>query len=104
MRVKEQPPALREKWNSADADFEPDCAGWPLMARRVTLDVRGMEPPEPMQRVLEAIDDFVPGDLLVLVIDCEPAPLFRILERNGYAWRSVPGAVSLREITIWRAA
>jgi uncharacterized protein (DUF2249 family) len=74
------------------------------MARTVTLDVRGMEPPEPLQRVLEALDDFGPGDLLVLVIDCEPLPLYRILERNGYAWRAVPGATSLREITIWRVA
>jgi len=71
-------------------------------ARHLTLDVRGMEPPEPLERVLEAIDGFRVGDTLKLVIDCEPRPLFRILAGNGYAWRSEPGAASLYEITIWR--
>jgi len=71
-------------------------------ARHLTLDVRGMEPPEPLERVLEAIDGFRAGDTLRLVIDCEPRPLFRILAGNGYAWRSEPGSASLYEITIWR--
>ena len=71
-------------------------------ARHLTLDVRGMEPPEPLERVLETIDGFRAGDTLKLVIDCEPRPLFRILASNGYAWRSEPGAASLYEITIWR--
>jgi len=72
------------------------------MARDLTLDVRGMEPPEPLERVLETIGDFAPGDRLKLIIDCEPLPLYRILDRNGYAHRTVPGTVSQREITIWR--
>ena len=72
------------------------------MAREVTLDVRGMEPPQPLELVLEAIGDFRAGDRLKLVIDCHPVPLFRILERNGYAWRVEPGTESLHEITIWR--
>ena len=73
------------------------------MAREVTLDVRGMEPPEPLQRVLEAIDGFVQGDRLRLIIDCMPHPLFRVLERNGYCHREEPGTESLYEVTIWRS-
>lgn len=72
-----------------------------MTQRHVVLDVRGMQPPEPIERVLETIDGFRPGDMLKLVIDCEPKPLFRILEANGYAWRMVPGENSLHEITIW---
>ena len=72
------------------------------MTRDLTLDVRGMEPPEPLQRVLETIGDFAPGDRLKLIIDCEPNPLYRILDRNGYAHETVPGTTSQREITIWR--
>jgi len=68
--------------------------------RTLTLDVRGMEPPEPLERVLEVIGDFRPGDTLRLVIDCEPRPLFRILAQNGYAWRVDPGTSSRFEITI----
>ncbi len=71
------------------------------MARHVTLDVRGMQPPEPIERVLVTIGDFVEGDTLRLVIDCYPPPLFRILERNGYGHREEPGTESLYEITIW---
>jgi len=29
-------------------------------------------------------------------------PLFRVLERNGFAFREEPGVESLYEITIWR--
>ena len=69
--------------------------------RHLVLDVRGMEPPEPLERVIETIADFAPGDTLKLVIDCEPKPLFRILRANDYQWRVEPGAGSHFEITIW---
>lgn len=72
------------------------------MTRYITLDARGMEPPEPLERVLETIDDFVAGDHLRLIIDCHPLPLFRILDRSGFAYREAPGVESLYEITIWR--
>jgi len=72
------------------------------MGRELVLDVRGMEPPEPLERVLETVDRFVPGDRLKLIIDCRPLPLFRMLERNGFAYREEPGAESLYEITIWQ--
>jgi uncharacterized protein (DUF2249 family) len=69
--------------------------------RHVILDVRGMQPPEPLERVLSTIGDFQAGDTLRLVIDCEPRPLFRILKDNGYSWRVEPGIESNYEITIW---
>ena len=74
------------------------------MAREVTLDVRGMEPPQPLELVLETIGDFQSGDRLRLVIDCHPAPLFRILDRNGYGYHTEPGKESVHEITIWLKA
>jgi TusA-related sulfurtransferase len=73
-----------------------------LMGRELVLDVRGMQPPEPIERVLDAIDDFVPGDRLKLIIDCHPVPLFRILDQNGFAHLDAPGAESVYEIAIWR--
>ena len=69
--------------------------------RHETLDVRGMQQPEPIERVLEAIGDFQVGDTLKLVIDCEPKPLFRVLQANNYQWRVEPGSESNYEITIW---
>ncbi len=73
------------------------------MGRQISLDVRGMEPPEPIERVFETIDDFGSDDRLRLVIDCHPVPLFRLLEQHGFAWRQDPGTSSVYEITIWRA-
>ncbi len=71
------------------------------MARTLTLDVRGMQPPEPIYRVLETIDDFAEGDRLTLLIDCMPQPLYRILDANGYEHRQEPGDDSLYKVTIW---
>lgn len=73
-----------------------------MTAREITLDVRGMEPPEPLEKVLQTIDGFGAGDRLTLVIDCRPQPLFRILERSGFAYREEAGTSSRYEITIWR--
>ena len=69
---------------------------WPRTRARRALHV----PPEPIERVLDAIYDFVPGDRLKLIIDCHPVPLFRILENNGFAFREAP-TESVYEIAIW---
>lgn len=71
------------------------------MARHVTLDIRGLEPPEPLERVLATIADFRAGDTLKLLTDYEPYPLYRILERDGFAHRMEPGADATCEVTIW---
>lgn len=74
------------------------------MTDPLILDVRGLEPPEPLVRVLDALET-IPADGSVLVkIDCRPVPLFRILERNGYTHEERPGTESLLEISIRRKA
>jgi uncharacterized protein (DUF2249 family) len=70
------------------------------MSHSVELDVRGLEPPEPMVRVLAALDTLPSHGSLLLKIDCRPTPLYRILERNGYLYDEKPGGESLFEITI----
>jgi len=94
MRIKER--IRRDGHNAMSIEREEG------MGREVVLDVRGMDPPEPLERVLETIDNFVPGDVLKLVIDCRPQPLYRILDRSGFAFREKPGTESLYEISIWR--
>ncbi|TFW22592.1 DUF2249 domain-containing protein [Massilia arenosa] len=68
------------------------------------LDLRGLEPPEPLERTLDALDFLTDGDALVILLEREPHPLYRILQRNGYRyeaeWRT-PGCCA---ITIRRAA
>jgi uncharacterized protein (DUF2249 family) len=68
----------------------------------ILLDVRGLMPPEPLERVLDALDFLTPAGRIVMLIDREPLPLYRILERNGYHYRAVPqdSGVYRVEITV----
>ena len=65
------------------------------------LDLRGLEPPEPLEKVLDALERLAPGDQLCLLIEREPRPLYRILANNGFAYRTgtLPGY--LYEVKIW---
>jgi uncharacterized protein (DUF2249 family) len=73
------------------------------MSTLVRLDVRGLEPPEPMERVLGALDTLRPGDQLLMIIDRQPRPLYRILDSNGYAYRETLIPEGVFEILIWHA-
>jgi uncharacterized protein (DUF2249 family) len=53
------------------------------------IDGRELEPPEPLQRVLAALDDLGVGDELVVLLYCHPAPLIAVLQRNGYRWNEI---------------
>ena len=64
------------------------------------IDGREMQPPEPMERTLEALDTLAEGDDLLLLLYCEPHPLYNILRQNGYAWRDELRADGTREIRI----
>ena len=50
------------------------------------IDGRTMEPPEPLEQTLEALDGLAPGEAVKLIVNHQPQPLYRILEKNGYAW------------------
>lgn len=54
------------------------------MEQEIHLDVCGLEPPEPMERVLEALSHLSKTQRLCMVIDREPRPLYRILDNNGF--------------------
>jgi uncharacterized protein (DUF2249 family) len=56
----------------------------------VVIDARDLEPPEPFERVMEALCELQPGGEILLILNREPFPLYRVLERNGYAWRTTP--------------
>jgi uncharacterized protein (DUF2249 family) len=56
------------------------------MDEEIELDVCGLEPPEPLERVLNALSLLKPEQRLRMLIDREPRPLYGILERNGFAY------------------
>lgn len=55
------------------------------MEQDISLDVCGLEPPEPMEHVLEALSHLKKDQRLCVLIDREPRPLYRILDNNGFA-------------------
>jgi len=50
------------------------------------VDARGLEPPQPFELTMNALCELGQGEELLLIIDREPVPLYRVLERNGYTW------------------
>ena len=66
----------------------------------VFLDLRGLFPPEPMERVLDALSSLQPRQQVRMLIEREPHPLFRILERNNYQYRTTQPEPGLYQVII----
>lgn len=54
----------------------------------VVIDARGLEPPEPMLRTMEALDHLEPNRKLLVLLPREPFPLYRALELDGFSWQT----------------
>lgn len=67
------------------------------------LDVRELEPPEPLEQALAAVRTLRPGDYLRMLHRREPFPLYRLLEQDGFRSVTHDSAASPFEILIWRA-
>ncbi|MYN16447.1 DUF2249 domain-containing protein [Rugamonas sp. FT107W] len=65
------------------------------------LDVGGMEPPEPMVRILDALDTLGPDERLRVLIDRNPIPLYRVLQRYGFEYRTTQLEDLRFEVLIW---
>lgn len=60
----------------------------------VLLDLRRLPPPQPMQRILEALDRLPRGEHLIAMTPLHPAPLLEMLDADGFAWRTQPLAMN----------
>jgi uncharacterized protein (DUF2249 family) len=69
---------------SASAEA-PDTHDWPEPAQQ--MDNRDLEPPEPMVRILAALETMQSGDVLEALLCREPMFLFPELATRGHAWR-----------------
>jgi len=76
--------AGRRRAEDAMPQLEADA--WPDASR--SLDNRGLTPPEPMMRVLEALEGLGPGAVLEVYNDREPAFLYPELEDRGVSVRT----------------
>jgi uncharacterized protein (DUF2249 family) len=78
---------------------EPTPAPATAAPRGAVLDVRGLEPPLPMVRVLEEIDRLGPGALLEVLHDRRPMFLYPQLDDRGFVHETdepEPGLVRIR--------
>ena len=66
------------------------------------IDGRDLQPPEPLELALEALDRLPDGEELVLLLYCQPQPLFNILRKNGYSWQETVQEDGTHEIRIRR--
>jgi uncharacterized protein (DUF2249 family) len=64
------------------------------------LDVSALPAPEPLERILDTLADLPAGGRLRVIHRREPFPLYGMLGRMGYAWRT-QGAEGRFEILIW---
>jgi hypothetical protein len=73
------------------------------MSGQCLIDGRDMQPPEPLEKTLEALDTLPPDGEIVLLLYCQPHPLYQILRRNGYVWTESMQADGTNEIHIRKA-
>jgi len=67
------------------------------------IDGRGMEPPEPLERALAELATLAPGEELVMLLRCEALPLYSILDRNGFRYRTQLRPDGTNEVRIQKA-
>lgn len=66
-----------------------------------SLDVRGLEPAEQMERVLLALGKLERGHALSAVMDREPYPLYRMLDQNGFAHSTHAKSGAAFALRVW---
>jgi uncharacterized protein (DUF2249 family) len=82
-------------------DAGGDAAGGarPTSPATATLDVRGLEPPQPMVRVLDRVSALAPGEELIVLHDRRPLFLYPQLDERGFVHETeepAPGLVRIR--------
>ncbi len=77
----------------------PDCD---FVARFATLDLRGLQPPEPIVRILDALER-APGEPLRAILPHEPVPLYGLLRERGFSCTGAPRADGSFEVLIERS-
>lgn len=61
-----------------------EAEGWPVPVHH--LDDRHLDPPEPMVRILAALERLSPGDVLSALLCREPVFLIAELAKRGHSW------------------
>ncbi len=70
-----------------------------VVERYATLDLRGLQPPEPIVRIFEALER-APGEPLRAILPHEPVPLYNLLRERGFSYTGTPRADGGFEVLI----
>ena len=73
------------------------------MSGKYVVDGRGLSPPEPLERTLEALETLPKGEELLVLLYCTPHPLYAVLSQNGYKHASSKRPDGTTEIRIRKA-
>ncbi len=69
--------------------------------QEIILDTSGLPPPEPLERVFEALDTLQVHQRLRMLVDREPRPLYSILDNNNFRYETNTTADYRYEVLIW---
>lgn len=67
------------------------------------LDVRELEPCEPLEQTLSAIRELHDGEYLRVLHRRQPNLLFPMLEKSGFQWLCQQSASGHYEVLIWQS-
>jgi hypothetical protein len=67
------------------------------------IDGRELQPPEPLELALTVLDTLPDSEELVMLLYCQPHPLYQALRRNGYVWEEIALPDGCFEIHIRKA-
>ena len=73
-----------------------------VVVRLVTLDLRGLQPPEPIVRIFDALER-AHGEPLRAILPHEPTPLYGLLRERGFSCTGAQRADGGFEVLIERA-
>ena len=71
------------------------------MAKEYLMDATEMEPPEPLIRTLEMLNDLKQGDYLRFLHRREPLPLYDNLNQAGFSYITCADSDVAFEVFIW---
>jgi uncharacterized protein (DUF2249 family) len=92
--------------HAAEVALDPQYASRPTpplpMDEAPPIDLRGLQPPEPIVRIFQELERN-PGTPLRVILPHEPLPLYGLLRERGYAYSGAPRADGGFEVLIERA-
>ena len=85
--------ALLRAHHAAEMALDPQYATRPTpaleMADAPVMDLRGLQPPEPILRIFQALEQGS-GAPLRVILPHEPVPLYGLLRERGYSYAGSP--------------